>query len=274
MRKMILAITLIFHPMLFGSIPENPWDKADGPTWNISEAEFHERIDQVYAVYSPIFKELGVNFWFERQWTSHVVNLYADIWENQWNKNWKIIVHGGLARRPQLTKDGFVLALCHELGHLVAGFPLKNYTKYSSEGQSDFYATHVCAKKVFGEMAKKAPIINLGVKVPICDTGYDTKLEQDVCYLTVFAAKSLADTLSQITGEYRTPEIDIKDSYKAPYIIKQHSSSQCRLDTMIAGLLCQKPWDDKIIPYDKKNASCLNRPECWYKVVPGQDVKK
>ncbi len=141
---------------------------------------------------------------------------------------------------------------------------MKDYTKYSSEGQADYYATHVCAKKVFGAMAKKSPIINTGVKVPLCDNSYDTKLDQDVCYLTIFAAKSLADTLAQVTGEYRTAEIDFKDGYKAPYTIKQHTASQCRLDTFIAGLLCQKPWDDKVIPVDKKNATCISRPGCWY----------
>lgn len=251
--------------LTFASIPENPWDKADGPTWNISEAEFHERIDQVYAIYSPIFKDLKVNFWFERRWESHTVNLYADIWENEWNKNWKVIVHGGLARRVQLTKDGFSLALCHEVAHLLSGFPLKDYTKYSSEGQADYYATHVCAKKVFGAMLKKAPLKVVGVTVPICDKAYETKMDIDICYLTMFAAKSLADVISQVTQEYRAPEIDFKDGYKAPYTIKQHTSSQCRLETFIAGMLCDKPWNDKIIPTNK-NAVCINtRPECWYK---------
>jgi hypothetical protein len=189
--------------------------------------------------------------------------MFADIWENQWNNNYKIIVHGGIVRRPQLTKEGFVLALCHELGHLLGGYPLREYTKYASEGQADYYATHVCAKKVFGKMAKESPL-KLQMKIDICDKSFDTKIEIDTCYLTVFGAKSLADTIAQITQEYRQPEIELKDGFIAKATVTLHSAAQCRLDTYMAGLLCEKLWDDKLIPYDRKNATCINRPRCWF----------
>jgi hypothetical protein len=254
----------MWQPILYASVPESDWDKADnGSTWFISEQDFHDRIQAVNDIYQPIFKDLGINFWFERQWQSKTVNLYADIWENQWNKNWKIIVHGGFARRVQLTKDGFTLALCHEIGHLLGGFPKQDYVKYSTEGQADYYATHVCARKVFGKMVKKSPLLKLGVTVPLCDKSFDTKVEQDICYLTIFAAKSLAETISVIGGERRSPELDSKDNFEIKLTYQLHTPSQCRLDTYIAGLLCEKPWNDKVIP-DKKNATCINRPRCWY----------
>jgi hypothetical protein len=264
-REIILALLILGGEPVKAMVPPNDLAASDGTAWNVSEQNFHDIIQTVYDVYSPIFKDLGVNFWFERNWQSKEVNIYSYKYDSQWTKNWKILVHGGLARRPEMTKEGFTIALCHEIGHLVGGFPFKNYSNFSAEGQAWYYATHVCGKKVFAKMAKKMPLLNkLKVDVEICSKYFDEKVDQDACRLAVFGSKSFADLHYIAMQERRAPDIETVDTYKIGLTNQLWVPSQCILDTLVAGILCEKRWDDKMIP-TKKNATCSTRPLCWYK---------
>jgi hypothetical protein len=249
------------------SIPENELDKSDDHTWNIEEKEFWDMIDFTFKIYKPIFDALSddngkVNWWFVSNWQSKIVNIYAKKEKVPWNK-WTIEVNGALARRVELSKDGFYLALCHEIGHLVGGYPFRDYTQMATEGQADYYAAHVCARKIFGAMEKKKPLIKVDIKIEICDKNFDTVFEKNVCYRTILAAKSLATTMYIAMRQTRAPEIGQPDTYKVNLTYQLHSPAQCRLDTYIAGVMCDKPWDDKRIPTEH-NAVCRNRPSCWY----------
>lgn len=265
-RQIILALIVIMAEPVKASIPGNNLGIDDnGMTWNISEQEYHNLIQAVSDIYVPIFKNIGVNFWFERNWQTKDVNIYSYKYDSQWSKNWKVLVNGGLARRPELTKEGFTVALCHAIGHLLGGFPYQDYTAISAEGQAWYYATHVCTRKVFGQVLKKRPLLNkLKVDVTICTNYFDNKIEQDICRLAVFGSKSFADLHYIAMHERRAPDIEVKDTYQISLTNQLWVPSQCILDTLVAGILCEKPWDDKVIP-TKKNATCSSRPLCWYK---------
>jgi hypothetical protein len=262
----------MFPSISLASFPENDLEKWDnGNTWNITEQEFWEMIDLVYGIYKPIFNELkldngeGVSWWFEADWNSKIHNMYASkvkVYPYGWNK-WIIKVHGGIARMVQMTKEGFLLGLCHEIGHMVGGYPLMDYTEYSTEGESDYYATHVCARKVFSAWAKKYNLKKVGATVEICEKNFDTQKEKDVCVYSVFGSKSLADVFYIANKQTRSPEIDTPDNYVVKLTYQLHTPAQCRLDTFIAGIMCDKSWDDKRIPTER-NAVCRNRPTCWY----------
>lgn len=265
MTKLILLYLLICPTLLLANLPENGLTDDNPGLSNITEAQFHEMIQSVNDTYQPIFKALGVNFWFERNWASKYATTYVYRFDSQWAKNWKIEINGALARRPEMTKEGFTLALCHQIGHLLGGYPMKDYVNLSAEGQADYYATHVCARKIFGKIAKNTKLKNrLKVSVAICDQNFETKKELDICYYTVFGAKALADFMYIAMQDRRGPDIEIKDSFIIKKTLQLGSTSQCRIDTLIAGTLCGKAWDDKIIPIDKKNKVCGNRPRCWY----------
>jgi hypothetical protein len=271
----MLRIILLFFisTNLFASFPENEMHNGDDPkvTWNISEKEFWEIIDYVYKIYKPVFNGVKsttgepVYFWFDSDWNSRINNIYANISKvPPWNWNaWVIKLNGGLARRVQLTKDGFMLAICHEIGHLLAGYPLMSYLEYSIEGEADYYATHVCARKIFGQMEKTKKLERNNLKVEMCDKNFDTVFEQNVCYRSYFAAKSLAETIYTLNRETRLPDPDVTDSYVSKITLQLHPPSQCRLDIYMAGILCDKAWDDTIIPMNR-NAVCRNRPRCFY----------
>jgi hypothetical protein len=265
MQKYILAAVILLYSFnSMANMPENSLPDDNPGLSNITEKQFHEIIQSVNDIYQPIFKALNVNFWFERHWESKVSNLYVYKFDSQWAKNWKIEVNGALARRVEITKEGFTLALCHEIGHFLGGFPMRDYVGLSTEGQADYYAAHVCARKIFGKIAKKTKLIKkLKVSVGICDNKFDSQIEKDICYYTIFGAKSLADFFYIAAQERRTPEIDTKDLFQIKTTQQLHSPAQCRLDTFVSGTLCDKQWDDKLIPTDKKNKTC-DRPRCWF----------
>ena len=57
---------------------------------------------------------------------------------------------GGLARHKLVTPDGFALVACHEMGHHLGGAPRRGGWA-SNEGQSDYYATTKCARRIWAE---------------------------------------------------------------------------------------------------------------------------
>lgn len=270
MHKLILLISMLTSSAL-ASIPENELDKADNETtWYVTEQNFWDIIKTVYDIYKPVFDGLKtdtgetVSWWFESDWNSHTVNIYSKkekVPPYNWNR-WTIQVHGALARRVQMTKEGFALALCHEIGHQIGGYKFMDYLPKSCEGQADYYATHVCARKVFAKWSnadlKKTPLM-----IELCDKNFDTKAERDVCLYSIAGSQSLSEVMYVANQQTRTPEIDSPDNFKAKLTYQLHTPAQCRLDTFIAGILCDKTWDDKRIPVEK-NAVCRNRPSCWY----------
>ena len=121
-------------------MPENdlwipPYEKWEQK--GVSEADFNEVLDWVSEIYTPIFKEKGLNFSILRGWSDGTVNAYA----YQAGGTAYIKMFGGLARRSEVTKFGFLAVACHEVGHHLGGAP-----KYpdgnlwaSNEGQSDYF---------------------------------------------------------------------------------------------------------------------------------------
>lgn len=271
MKKILLSFLIATD--LFAGFPHSdvtsiPADK----TWQIQEKDFWELIKYVNDIYKPIFANVKtpqgetVSAWINGYWYDKQGNIDSKkekVPPYNWNK-WTIEVYGGLARHPFMTKDAFMLAICHQIGHFLGGAPLQDYLTISTEGQADYYATHVCARKIFGKMEKQRKLIKLGVKLDQCDKYFDSEYEINVCYRTLFAAQALSEWIKVAAGERRDTDININDNYEPKYTIQLHSSAQCRLDGFVSGHFCDKPWDDTKIPLNR-NAVCRNRPKCWYK---------
>jgi hypothetical protein len=270
--KIVLSFLFVMSTAAHASFPLN--DSTASPadkTWNIDEKSFWELITFVSDIYKPVFAAVktpegeSVSWWIEGFWYEKQANIFSKkekVPPYNWNR-WTIQVHGGLARHPFMTKDAFTLAICHEIGHLLGGAPLRDYLTTSTEGQADYYATHVCARKVFGKMEKKRKLIRLGASLSQCDKFFDNTYEQNVCYRTLFASMALAEFIKVAATERRDTDININDNYAPKYTTQLHSTAQCRLDTFVAGHFCDKIWDDKKIPLNR-NSVCRNRPECWY----------
>jgi len=272
---------------LFASFPENNLyleDRLHRESTQMTEAKFLEIIDQVGKVYKPIVEAHGAQLIIDTKWEDPTVNAYAE----QIGDVWRVTMFGGLARRPEVTDDGFALVVCHELGHHLGGFPFYEGRVVASEGQADYFASQACARKVWANDIQKNADARMSVD-PIakakCNKVWDSEEDQEICYRTAMAGYSLADLLSILNDESRRVSFATFDPRRLSVTQESHPPGQCRLDTYLAGALCDRKFSDLFIPGKNivlsnpqvaENAASLvscttsdfydlgSRPRCWF----------
>jgi hypothetical protein len=268
-------------------LPPNDLDREDnlGILANITEVEFKEIIEGVVAAYRKPAEKYKAKIVVNALWSNSTVNASAQQMGNQWIIN----MYGGLARRPEVTPDGFALVVCHELGHHFAGFSFKGNIWAANEGQSDYFATQSCAKEVWGKQKK----INATFRDQVgafekgkCDTAYAGQDERDLCYRSAAAGLSLGTLLAKLR-ESEDPKFDTPSQAVVRKTDDNHPEAQCRLDTYFQAALCTKKFDPMVIPGKKHpkgqgsldaekvaakyscteqdNLELGNRPACWFK---------
>jgi hypothetical protein len=272
--------------------PENALELEDDlySLEGITEAQFREAIDSIGFFYRPLVFFHGGRLVFDYLWTSPEVNAYA----SRSGTDWHVEMHGGLARRREITLDGFKLVTCHEIGHHLGGYPFKGDRWASSEGESDWYATQACARWIWRtevtENAKYRTIAPASVRGQ-CDAEWTQTADRDLCYRIAMAGKSLADLLAAMAGT--AVRFDAPDNTQVATTNIYHPAAQCRLDTYLAGALCTvMPSLDLIpgegTPFGRNSVnselaaavySCMptsplvgalnynghDRPRCWFK---------
>jgi hypothetical protein len=218
-------------------------------------------------------------------WTNSTVNASAD----QSGNDWEVNMYGGLARRAEVTPDGFALVVCHELGHHLGGFAFYGNEEWAaSEGQSDYFATQACARRIW--KADKA--VNASFRKTASATvkakcaAWTTTASQDLCYRTLAASQSLANLLSALNSQ-GVPDLQKPDRSQVSRTQVSHPAGQCRLDTYLAGAVCKKTFLANLIPgkefvgdqngsdaeREAASVSCHAasgyseglRPRCWFK---------
>lgn len=137
--------------------------------FGITQREFNSVIDVHERVYRSITSQIGASLSVARLWNDNTENANAS---KQGGSRWHINMYGGLARNRNITKDGFALVLCHEMGHLVAGFPAYNgstnrFSMMGNEGNSDYFATFVCANKIW--RGQESLVVEIDEDDPVSD---------------------------------------------------------------------------------------------------------
>src|SRR5690606_24574009 len=128
-----------------------------------------------------------------------------------------------------------------EIGHHIGGLPKysDNNGRWASvEGQSDYFATLKCLRKVF----KKYPASAINVEPAAkrdCNERYgvdteDSRLCQRIAMASLSAAKMTA-TLDRGVS----PRLDLRDSSVVTRTYERHPKAQCRLDTYYQGAQCE-----------------------------------
>ncbi len=266
-------------------LPPNDLWKEDGllRAGGITQVEFNEVIAAAEAFYTPVMAQFGGKLKVNRLWSDTTVNASAQ----QTGSSWVVNMYGGLARRPEITKDGFALVLCHEIGHHLSGYPYSS-SWAANEGASDYFATLACGRLLWSD----EPELNAtyrdaieAIPAALCNKAWSKEADQNLCYRMTAGGKSLADLLSALGGtkaSYSTPDNTVVKTTN-----NAHPAGQCRLDTYTAGAICNKAWDVKVIPGkdlgSKRNAkegeldaikyTCNQseglsygyRPTCWFK---------
>ena len=249
-------------------MPENDLAKEDGFVAgnNMTEERFNEIIDSVVKYYEPIIRDLGGNLVVNRNWDDSTVNAYAD----RNDGNWNVTLLGGLARRSEITDDGFAMVLAHEIGHHVAGYPFVSDWA-SNEGNSDMYSTGAAGKLIWSN-EDNANIATNPTAKKLCDS-YAS--DRNLCYREMNAGLSLARLLGALGGT--KVSFDTPDKSIVKKTDNEHPKAQCRLDTYVAATLCSVKWNSGSIPQnaaEMAKSSCVSasktdydiraRPRCWY----------
>lgn len=251
---------------------------------NITEEDFNEVITKAEAIYAPLIRDaFGGRLNVNRLWSNSTVNASA----SQFGGSWTVNMYGGLARRPEVTLDGFTLVLCHELGHHLGGYPFSS-SWAANEGQSDYFATQSCARQLWVEDFE----LNESFKDQIpetpkaaCEKAWTNDIDRALCYRTMAAGKSLADLFASLRNTQVS--FDTPDLSEVRNTDNSHPDGQCRLDTYVAGALCTIDFDKELIPgkgfgrnrnsaqaeEEAISVSCATqsgfdfgtRPSCWFK---------
>ena len=287
LKGLLSAAMVMFSAASHASIlPPNNLHLQDGfLAGGITEKQFNDTIDFVTAYYAPVIATFKGNLNVERNWDDATVNAYA----NRSGKTWNVAMFGGLARRPEVTVDGFALVVCHEIGHHLGGFPFVS-TWAADEGQSDYFATQACGRNLwktdFAVNATFADQVDQIAKTK-CDANWESTTDRNLCYRIANAGFSLAKLLGALGGGL--PDFAKPDTSKVSKTNHQHPAAQCRLDTYLAGAICTTSFDDTMIPGSSSklseaakekqalSVSCsqfdtklpfAGRPTCWFKETP------
>lgn len=274
-------------------VPENEIDYGhlkSGPS-NITEAEFREVIQKIKTAYQDVVKTHGGNLSINGDWKSEKLNAGA----TQIFSNWQVVISGALARRPELTADGLALIICHEVGHHLGGYsftfgqnPLMGVWA-ANEGQSDYFATQVCSRKIWKNEKEKNATFRGQVPDFVknrCDTAWSNTDEQDICYRTNSGVNSVIATMAALMNK-PMPQFETPDPAVVDRTSDKHPAVQCRMDTSFQGSLCATVRNEAVIPGKKTSGgpyagaaeqeallnSCSQksgqpfgfRPNCWFK---------
>lgn len=199
-----------------------------------TKEQFDLIINRVTSLYADTIKELGANLTKDVDWEGSDVNAFAQQIKNEWI----LYFYGALYRNKHVTDDSMALTVCHELGHLIGGAPYIAGTKMSVEGQADFWGTSVCLKKYFTEFPETVEIKD-GTAKQKCDARYPVDpTEKNTCYRSANAAMAMATFLSSMARTTK-PDFDKRNPDIMKTTKQLHPEAQCRLDTYLAGSLCE-----------------------------------
>lgn len=181
-------------------------------------------------------------------------------------------VETALLEQPKMTDDVLTLILCHELGHLFGGSPLRPVPEgwdgpvgpngeslFSAEGQADYYASRVCFRKLAGPSARKVPAPSPRVKA-ICEKEWGMDVVGiELCERTAVAALAFLTLNFEFPISFETPDQTVADRT----LVAEYPLRQCRLDTFVsaAGVRAERGLDLRILPAEPRES----RLPCWFK---------
>ena len=267
-----------FAPINTLNIPDS-LELASG----IDKKDYDIAIDRIETLYTKIVASKGGKLQINRMWTTPEVNSNATRKGNTYIIN----AYGGLARYSLMTFDGEMMVLCHEMGHHIGNFPFYPYsikaTWASNEGQSDYFATMKCFRRLIENDDNEAIIGSMSIPPEVnksCKLAFKTAKEIAICKRSSMTGKTLANVLYQlgrqsahISEPSTPPDFGTPSTIQVSTTNDEHPVSQCRLDTYFNGAICGV---SQMIEFginegatgacsQEKNDTYGFRPRCWYK---------
>lgn len=198
--KLILSLAFLFTSSgVFGFCLPKTLKLPDAHTGDLNELEaIAEDFRSTLLPYLATDEDLVIVF----ESLSPLVN--AEI--KKTNHQVVLELFGGMLRHPKMNESSFRLLLCHELGHVLGGPPLKSRTGWSStEGQADYYSGSECARLLgMSESSVLKGALNL------------TRIYAEVM-------------------RHAEPQLESSDELRVERTNYGYPSAQCRLQTILAG---------------------------------------
>lgn len=269
-----------------GFLPENSLSLPPSFTdQGISQKVFQDIQDELARIWIPRARAEGGNLTFVSSWESGTVNAYAQRFghEDEWGEemppfdDWRVVFLGGMARHKEMTKDGFSLIVCHELGHHFGGYPkLSGETMWASiEGQADYFATSKCLRELWSGTDNRKTLRGQSIPAALesnCRTQWKSDDEYALCLRTGLAGLSAGRLFAAIAPFTKAPKFETPDQKIVPRTLTIHPKAQCRLDTYFQGALCEIPFsvpmgtDELTGACHSRNGQTIGlRPACWFK---------
>lgn len=256
------------------SFPVTNQKNVEGP----QKFQIMRIIERFKSVMQPtVTKRLKKTLKIELDWENPKVNASATRDESN---NPVIVLLGGMARHPEMTPDGLLGILCHELGHHLGGAPKKKRGRSdkrswsSAEGQADYFAANKCLNIFFNSPSETVNLDALSDKKEV-DFAESRCGNDPICTRTALAGLSMAKVFASLKDFYRNPSLERNDHTTVWETTFGHPKPQCRLDTILAGAVCSVPPTQPFDSLDPSIGACYRhgdevtkvsgeRPRCWY----------
>jgi len=241
------------------SPPGAGWPGKLAPTRETAQAVL-DRITALYQDYAAAAEPKGthrlIGTFHEDDHAPHAHALLKTVWE--------IFVTPALLAQPGMTVDFVALLSCHEMGHLVGGFPFKGAqvadaaSAPAAEGQADYFATKDCLPRLWADerSSNAAAFTELdSSERELCTSAFSDRQSQELCARLLITAVQAAPYDHQ---EYLAQKLegaacgDPKLTTPDPHVVTKNRTGtldgQCRLDTMVAGIQCEVKASGTTIP--------------------------
>jgi len=234
----------------------------------ISKDAFDQVLDLVEDAYSQDFLAQNQRLRVDRYWESEHEKASAWKEEDIKGETSSIRLDGGIARHIEITKDAFLLIVCHEVGHHIAGAP--RIWKFSVEGQADYFGASECMRRLL-------PLVSEDDQVPYtpaakivrskCARVFADQDERALCIRIAWAGEAL----SRFFADHKkvpSPNFEIRDQTIVVGVMSGPASPQCRLDTYLAAALCDQASNVDAAPGQQWLCQGADnpaaRPACWF----------
>lgn len=209
---------------------------------SINEDKFNSIAHEVMQSMQEEIKLSGLSIKLNLDWDSPVVNAGA----NRDGTRGTINLHGGYAKLAPVTSRSFTHTLCHELGHLIGGgVKVMPTAKYSSEAESDYFATKTCLKKVFKDNNSFSELSK--IQKEWCKSSFEVTEELNLCAEILLASRDQLNVENFLTPSLAHKNFEELDqSINSTTNHNGYPTISCRYTTYIHGALNWK------------------RPSCWF----------
>jgi len=279
--KLILVVLVFCSQYIYADFPKNDlrFPKKTSFAKSVFSNEITEfKVNQMASRFIKLWssdiesifkKKLIINI----DWSNDRVNAHAT---RDKKRNLIINLLGGMVRHPEMTEDALLFILCHELGHHLGGAPKKfrgtsSKRSWSSiEGQADYFAASKCLPKVFANKDETKILERVENFRELDLESSPCKSEQ--CQRVILAGLAIGKVFATLRDGWSPPSLVNPSSIEVLKTNQKHPEPQCRLDTIISGVLCHRTTKFKEFDnLDPKKGACNRpnfneeaRPKCWF----------